>query len=156
MVIGIDPGFSGAIAFLSSDKLVVRDLPLTKIKGRKQIDGGEFAGLIHGCEVRMDECILFAALEDVHSMPHDGVVSAFRFGYNAGILLGVLKALGIKVLRLDPGVWKAQMGVTSDKKTSLARARKLFPLNKKDFARAKDDGRAEAALMAHLVKGLWE
>lgn len=148
MIIGIDPGFSGAIAFLEKDRLAIFDLPLTLFMNRKQIDGQEFSSLI----IEHIHLIEFAVIEDVNSMPNQGVVSTFRFGYSAGILLGVLQAHGIRVLRVKPAVWKTALNLSRDKKKSLQLARKTFPDYQFYFKRAKDDGRAEAALLAQFAK----
>ena len=144
MIIGIDPGFSGAIAFLDGNALFIADLPLKKFMGRNQIDGQKFAEYLR----RDIQNIKFAVIEDVHAMPKQGVVSMFRFGYNAGILFGVLEALDVKILKVKPSVWKSALNLSSDKKKSLALAKKKFPSYKNYFSRAKDDGRAEAALLA--------
>ena len=150
MIIGIDPGFSGAIAFLYPDNVLhIKDMPIRAIMNRKQVDGHAFALILKAYKYRG---AAFAAIEDVHSMPGQGVTSTFRFGYNAGILLGVLQALDIKVLRIKPSVWKVALGLSSDKSKSLTLAKKLFPAYKEYFTRAKDDGRAEAALLAHFAR----
>ena len=166
MIIGIDPGFSGAIATLNSTNgygspklktelcdLTVWDMPLIQINGRPQVDAKQFAHKLRYMTKIHKVSIQFAAVEDVHAMPEQGVVSTFRFGYNAGILLGVLQALNIKVLRIKPNVWKPALGLSRDKNDSLKLARKLFPrYSKKYFTRKKDDGRAEAALLAHFAR----
>lgn len=116
--------------------------------GRTQIDAKKFTDLISGFVPDIN----FVAIEDVHAMPEQGVTSTFRFGYNAGILLGVLEALNIKVLRVKPAVWKGGLGLDADKKKSLTLARKLFPRYSRYFQRFKDNGRAEAALIAHYAQ----
>lgn len=145
-IAGIDPGFTGAIAFLSDSSLSVYDLPIKKIMNKKQVCGKQLTKLFKKHAV--DICVI----EDVHSMPDQGVASTFTFGYNAGILLGVAEALGIKVLKVKPAAWKSALNLSKDKKKSLALAIKLFPEYKDLFKRAKDDGRAEAALLAYLIK----
>ncbi len=127
----------------------VYDLPLTLFMGRKQIDGKHFADVIRS--VNRPFGIRFAIIEDVNAMPKQGVVSMFRFGYNAGILLGVLQTLDIEILRVKPSAWKSALGLSSNKADSLALACKTFPNYKDYFQRAKDDGRAEAALLAHFA-----
>ena len=146
VIVGIDPGFSGAIAFFDSAtrQLKIRDLPIKKIMNRRQIDARAFSQIIKP----FIPYIKFAAIEDVHAMPGQGVVSTFRFGYNAGILLGVLEAHRIQVLRVNPSSWKSALNLSSNKKDSLKLAIKKFPIYKAYFARMKDDGRAEAALIA--------
>ena len=146
IIIGIDPGFSGAIAFYNSTtkRLKIYDLPLKKIMNKNQIDGVRFSQMIRF----ISDDIEFAAIEDVHAMPNQGVVSTFRFGYNAGILLGVLCAHGLKILRIKPSVWKSALNLSANKKDSIELAKKAFPKYKGYFTRQKDDGRAEAALIA--------
>lgn len=150
MIIGIDPGFTGAIAFLQSDNILVKDLPITIIKGKKQIDAKLFDKLIK--EYSPYDIIKYAAVEDVHAMPKQGVVSTFSFGYNAGILLGVLAANNVTVIKVSPGVWKPALGLSRNKKDSLALAKKLFPSYQHYFRLIKHDGRAEAALIAHFAR----
>lgn len=153
MIIGIDPGFTGAIAFLDKGNHVfVADLPLKLFMGRKQIDAKKLTAMILDMLHRIDANKVIAVVEDVGPRPKQGVVSTFRFGYNAGILLGVLEALGVNVLRVKPAVWKSALNLSQDKKKSLALAKKTFPLYKHYFQRAKDDGRAEAALLAHFAQ----
>ena len=143
-VIGIDPGFSGAIALLNNIGLTIYDMPVHLIKGRNQVDAKQLNCIIKNVATE------FAIIEDVHAMPEQGVTSTFRFGYNAGILLGVLAANDVKILRVMPAVWKTALGLSKNKKDSLALAKKTFPAYQDLFKRAKDDGRAEAALMAFM------
>lgn len=157
MIIGIDPGFTGAVAFYKPtnrntplEELAIYDLPLIQIMNRKQIDAVIFTKIMR--TFIRGEKILFAAIEDVHAMPNNIPSRAFRFGYNAGILLGVLSALNIKVLRVNPATWKSALNLSSDKKKSLTLAKKLFPSYTHYFQRAKDDGRAEAALIAYYAR----
>ena len=147
IIIGIDPGFSGAIAFLNivTNQLRIRDLPLKKIMGKTQIDVKAFNLILRP----FLPYLKWATIEDVHAMPKQGVVSTFRFGYNAGILLGVLQTHNLKVLRVKPSVWKSALGLTRNKNDSLLLAKKSFsPQYAHYFTRKKDDGRAEAALIA--------
>ena len=48
VIVGIDPGFSGAIAFFDSAtrQLKIRDLPIKKIMNRRQIDARAFSQII--------------------------------------------------------------------------------------------------------------
>jgi crossover junction endodeoxyribonuclease RuvC len=152
MIIGIDPGFTGAIAFYDFYKgglLDIRNMPLTKIKDRNQVNGKRLTEYIH--TVMNCYTIKFAAVEDVHAMPEQGVTSTFRFGYSAGIIMGVLQALDIKVLRISPAAWKTSLNLSSDKTKSLELAKKVFPRHKDYFRLKKHDGRAEAALLAYYA-----
>lgn len=148
-IIGIDPGFSGAVAFISPTGLLfLEDLPLKEYMGRKEIDGKAFGKIIN----RWFEQTDFAVLEDVSAMPGQGVTSMFRFGFATGLLLGVLNAYSISVIRIKPSVWKPALGLTRNKDKSLALARKIFKGQEDMFKLKKHDGRAEAALMAHYIR----
>ncbi len=158
MIIGIDPGFTGAIATVSfhgtgkrgKRNLKVYDMPLTKVMGRKQICANTIVEIIEPLAVLVN----FAVIEDVHSMPGQGVSSTFRFGYNAGILFGILSALDIKIIRVKPAVWKSALNLSSDKNKSITLAIKSFPEYAGYFNLKKHDGRAEAALLAHYGRRL--
>ena len=150
MIIGIDPGFTGAIAFLRKNDLVIYDLPIRMIKGKRQIDENELHKILKA--YLYSNNIKYAVLEDVWVMPNQGIVSSGRFMYNAGILLGALAAYDVTIIKTKPGVWKSALGLSKDKKKSLALAKKLFPAYKDYFRLMKHDGRAEAALIAHFAK----
>ena len=84
-------------------------------------------------------------------MPKQGVASSFTFGRTLGVAETAAAALGAPVLYLPPATWKKAMGLTSDKEASRALATSLFPLDAAQWSRKKDDGRAEAALLAHYL-----
>lgn len=150
MIIGIDPGFTGAIAYLDGENLKIFDLPLKLVNGRNRIDAEVFAYKVG--RAKFENRIRFAVIEEIGSMPDQGISSTARFNYNAGILYGALAGLGIKVMFVKPTVWKPALGLNRDKKKSLALAKELFPLHRAYFKRVKDDGRAEAALIAHFAR----
>jgi len=77
-----------------------------------------------------------------------GVRSAFNFGCGYGQLLGVLGALGVRHESVTPSTWKRWFKLSRDKEESRAKAIQLFPQRAELFKRRKDDGRAEAALIA--------
>lgn len=149
LVIGIDPGLGGAVSFLrtSDHACHVYDMPTRmKANGRRELNLHYFSALCRRYIGRFGQRL--AIVEGVHSMPRDGAIQAFAFGKATGGVLGVLAGLEVPTLEVRPAVWKALMGVTADKNTSRAMAQKLFPRYAEKFKRVKDDGRAEAALMA--------
>ena len=147
-ILGIDPGKKGGLAILTDrDKLSVAAMPVKKLpNGKVEVDALRIYVALR------KHIINFAAIEQVHAMPGQGVVSMFSFGQNYGTLLGVLDCLGIKTLRIEPSVWKSGLGLARDKEASLEMARKLFPKNGLDFSNPMCDGVAEAALIAHFAK----
>lgn len=146
IIAGMDPGKRGAICILDTDKGTIRlfDMPVVdigKTKTRTEVDGQELARIL-------DADLTEAYLEDVWSTPNDGHVGAFAFGDAYGTAKGVLAGLGVPLTRIRPQVWKKTMRVSSDKNESRARAQALLPDAATYFSRVKDDGRAEAALIA--------
>lgn len=143
---GIDPGLSGAVALLDPvvDKIRIVDMPTHSIKGKRTIDLYELARFfdLYWSEIHL------AVIENVHSMPRQGVASSFSFGKSAGIAEMAVAAHFIPMHHVSPGKWKAAFGLTSDKDASRRAASRLFPTFSHLWARAKDDGRAEAVLLA--------
>jgi hypothetical protein len=146
LTLGIDPGLTGALAVLNDDSSVValHDLPIIRDRSLAWIDGGELQSvLLNALSGRAGHAIV----ERVSSMPRQGVASSFAFGVGFGSVLGVLQALHIGIELVTPAVWKRALGLGSDKRASLNKARLLFPAA--DLHLAKHDGRAEALLIAH-------
>lgn len=92
------------------------------------------------------------AIEQVGSMPEQGIVGAFRFGEGYGLWRGMLTAFEIPFTEVLPGIWKGEMltGMGKEKSYSILRAKQLFPSVTLD--RKKDDGRAEALLLAAFIQ----
>ena len=143
LMVGIDPGLTGAVALLRDGELVeVVDMPVVTPKGRKpRVDVGVLAALLRAWEPER------AVVERVGPAPGAGVSSMFRFGYGAGAIEGVLEALEVRVQLVAPTVWKPAMRLGSDKGRARAEAQRLFPALSGLFSRVRDDGRAEAALL---------
>jgi crossover junction endodeoxyribonuclease RuvC len=89
-----------------------------------------------------------AIVERVASMPKQGVSSTFKFGTAYGAIIGILAALEIRTALVTPQVWKKHFRLDSDKEKGRALALRTFAKTPEHFARKKDHGRAEAALLA--------
>lgn len=138
MILGIDPGLSGAYAFLADDGTITAgDLPVAG----GSIDIPTFAKIVRDAAPRC------AVVEDVHSMPKQGVSSTFKFGCAHGSVLGAILALGVPTHMVAPTRWKRHFRLSADKDASRALAIRLWP-TAGCFGRKKDHGRAEAALIA--------
>jgi hypothetical protein len=141
VVMGIDPGVSGAVAFYhiaAPSRIAVDDVPL--VGG--EINTAELARLI-----RIHRPSI-AVIEKVSAMPGQGVVSMFNFGRSYGDVRGVIGALDIPLHFVTPQKWKKHFGLTSDKEQCRLRAIRIFPHAAESFKLKKHDGRAEAALIA--------
>jgi len=147
MILGIDPGLNGAIAWVSDDGhlIGVADMPTVEVAGKKKVSPQMLVAMLEDYDdVKM------VAIEDVHALPGQGVTSMFSFGYSAGILAGVCAGLRMPMSFYRPATWKRAAGVPADKGAARQMAQRFWP-GCRDFDRVKDDGRAEAALLARLV-----
>ncbi len=138
--VGIDPGAKGAFAVLDDGAVDV--LPL---------DMDAFTAAMR----RLDPKNTRVVLEHVSAMPGQGVVSMFSFGTGWGRIMGVLEALRIPYELVKPQKWKKAFSVTSDKNSSIAVAKRLFPgidLRRTERSHKDDDGLAEALLMAEYAR----
>jgi len=89
-------------------------------------------------------------IEDIAARPGQGVTSMFSFGRTLGFAHGIAAAAEAPIHFVTPTVWKGKLGLlNSDKGASREKARTLFPASAHAFERVKDDGRAEAALLAY-------
>lgn len=145
LFIGIDPGKSGAMAIVSTDtQPFVRVVPFDEREYAEVLRFHREYDTIGGCVV-----------ERVNAMPGQGVSSMFSFGENYGFIQGLLTAYNIPYELVMPRVWKKEFGVTSDKNTSIAVAKRLFPdtsLKRTERCKKDDNNIAEALLMAAFAR----
>jgi crossover junction endodeoxyribonuclease RuvC len=123
ITIGIDPGASGAIAWIDErGKSCVEKMPDTLQDLWELVVSISLNAGTGGLGVR-------AYLEAVSSSPQMGVVSSFSFGRGYGNLEMALTAAGIPFERVRPQVWQKAMGCMTkgDKNISKAKAQELFP-----------------------------
>ena len=116
--IGVDPGASGAIAFVPG----AAPAWCVKLNG----DLADVADSLR--EARsMGPC--HATLEAVHSSPQMGVRSAFSFGRSFGQVEALLVALKIPFSRVSPQRWQKDMHCRTggDKNITKRLAAELFP-----------------------------
>ena len=149
VILGIDPGLSGAIAFLGPDGTVeVIDMPTLALrrggKAKRELD---LIALARMFDERVST-IRHAFVEQVGAMPGQGIASMFAFGKAYGALLGVLSANFIPMTTVSPVVWKKALAVPAGKDAARARASQLLPRSAYLWPLTKHDGRAEAALIA--------
>jgi len=149
-IIGIDPGISGAISVFRDGKLEsVVDMPTVEIASGKTIKRHISAATLRNIlELDMYQ-FSHVVIEKVGAMPGQGVTSMFNFGRSAGIIEGVVAALRMPHTYVTPQTWTKAVGRAAGKDASRMRAMELFPSKADLFKRAKDDGRADAALIAY-------
>ena len=144
LIIGIDPGKTGAIAsVLASEGALVDDMPILG----KRVNACEIFDMLEHMKITYDAV---AFIERAQAMPKQGVSSTFNYGVGYGILLGVLQALKIPISQeVSPRVWKQEFGlIGTDKEASRSKAVCLFPGLAGELKLKKHHGRAEALLIA--------
>jgi len=150
IILGIDPGLSGAIAAVQGQKLVsVFDMPTVERKVGKSVKRFVAPHELHtelAAFLIDHECECF--IEQVSAMPGQGVTSMFSMGQSLGVVLGVLTACEVPTTTIQPRTWQKALDVPQGKDGSRYRAAQLFPDEAGMFARVKDDGRSDAALIA--------
>jgi len=135
---GIDPGANGGIAVATDTGEYIA----WRMPGRDE----DIARLIR--DIARDHAPELWAVENVHSMPGNGIASTFKFGRAFGFLLGVLHALGLPLVLVSPQRWQSGLGIRShgDKRVT-----------KEAALRLKSDGKvthatSEAILIAEYAK----
>lgn len=148
-VLGIDPGASGAIALLDTEQntIAVIDMPCVDIRrGTRNVRHVSAQAL--SLVVAALQPIDHAVVERVHSMPGQGVSSTFAFGRAFGVCEGVLAGAGVRYTDVAPATWMRALRLTGGKDAARHMAMQLFPAEAERFSRKKDDGRADATLLA--------
>ncbi len=139
----IDPGLSGAVARLEQGKLtILRDFKSLPDIARAVCLLGAGADII--------------AIEQVHAMPGEGVVSCFSFGKSTGVALGAAYLHpGIPVVEIAPQRWqnyfRNRFNIPKGKpfkEVTREIASQMFPAQADLFKRKKDHNSADAALLA--------
>ena len=146
LIYGIDPGFTGAIALYWPDtgKLEVHDMSVMKNpKGKTIINPHGVLDILANEGGKS-----LAVIEQVAAMRGQGVSSMFRFGEGYGHLQMACAACKLPLKYVTPASWKKHFNLSRDKGVSRGVAMQRFPDQAQQFSRVKDDGRAEAALIA--------
>lgn len=149
IVVGIDPGLSGAVAFYDTVEgtIEIADMPTVELSRNGKTKREVSAVLLSNVLTRHKVDAAF--LERVNAMAGQGVTSVFSFGRSSGIVEGILAAYDIPTTLVTPHAWQKAVGQRAGKDGSRERAMQLFPAQADLFQRKKDDGRSDAALIAY-------
>ena len=153
VVCGIDPGFDGAITFISETQkkevniIYVTTMPVIKDKNRRKLD------IINIKNIFLKFRPTLTIIEKTQTMPKQGIASSGRYMYNAGILHGLLIGLNFPFMRIRPQEWKKHMlkGTKKQKIDAIEKVTCLFPdlsLRKSKRSKKPHDGIAESVLIA--------
>lgn len=146
--IGIDPGQTGGLACIQSDGTLKWAMMMPSISN--EVDANVLG---HVLESEMALQPVKVMIEQVHSMPGQGVSSTFKFGKNFGIAIGVIGALHLSLHRVTPQKWKQQFQLTGkDKDASRHKASEYWPDMADSWRFKKLNGVSDAALIAEFAR----
>ncbi len=150
IIIGIDPGISGAISIIENKKILeIHDTP-TMIEGKKnkrQINGAQVTNIIK--KKLNGEKEVVVVVEHVNAMPGQGVTSMFNFGQSFGVIKGICAALSIPIYFVRPTKWKKHFNlIKTNKDASRTKVIEAYPEISDKLHRKKDSNRADAILIA--------
>jgi len=147
---GIDPGKTGAIAFIWEDRSLrgVWDMPTEPVgKSRVQVSPEGLDELFNYMEQGARLCTV---VERQSSRPGQGVSSVFSIGDSFGAVRAISYVYSHLAAEVTPRTWQKKINrpSTGDSKAdSLKMARELFPAYD-GLTRKKDHNRADALLIA--------
>ena len=145
-IIGLDPGLTGAMALLDLDGDLLDAMCFDSADGRLfyRLSASRF-GLWHQTHnVRM------VVVENVHSMPKQGVSSTFKFGRATGAVEMMAPMLQLPMDYITPATWKRVQGLTGkEKDAARLMALRLWPQQGNCFQNKRaGQAVADAALLA--------
>lgn len=149
---GIDPGLSGAIAFIGENGLgaSVYPMPLVEVDGQDELDSRSLIELLEQHDPRL-VCI-------ERPQGFGGCSSAFKLGQNlGGVIVSVLSAR-FRLVRVVPQKWQRALmpgvhGRDDLKRRSVALAKSHFPsVNFSTAGRTHDHDKADALLIAEYAR----
>jgi hypothetical protein len=125
IICGIDPGLDGGIAFIEDGKPKdIYIMPTLEYGKKRIIDARRLAEILKLYTVE------HVIIERVGSRPDQSAPSVFTFGYGAGLLEGVVAALGLSYSFVIPQAWMRVLfkGMPKEEnKTSVVYCVQRFP-----------------------------
>ena len=152
LIIGIDPGITGAICFFQDGKIIdvveMPNMPEGK-KNKRQVNGAQVFNEIFIRTKNIKKEDIKVIIEQVSAMPGQGVTSMFNFGQSFGILKGICSAMQLPMYFVRPAKWKKYFNlINSEKDASRTKAIEVFPYFSGQLSKKKDSNKADAILIA--------
>lgn len=152
--IGIDPGAKGFACFYYTATDTYSHVSLSDTDElRTELEAAKVVGNV------------MAVVENVHALPKQGLSSTFKFGYNVGLSVGMLIALGIPYSMVIPSKWQKEIWEPADKVTAGAKvltkdtsfraAKRLHPgmnFRRTERCRNFDDNMVDATLICDYAR----
>ena len=152
LIIGIDPGISGAICFFENGQVKeIINMPVMADgkKNKRQINGPQIYNEILNRISKFQKKDIIVVIEQVSAMPGQGVTSMFNFGQSFGVIKGICSAMQLSMFFIRPAKWKKYFGlIKTEKDASRTKVIEIFPYISSELSRKKDSNKADAVLIA--------
>ena len=152
LIIGIDPGISGAICFFENGQVKeIINMPVMADgkKNKRQINGPQTYNEILRRIKNYPKKDITVVIEQVSAMPGQGVTSMFNFGQSFGVIKGICSAMQLSIFFIRPAKWKKYFGlIKTEKDASRTKVIEIFPYISSELSRKKDSNKADAVLIA--------
>lgn len=148
---GIDPGKTGAIAYIEDDHIIDQEqfepVPTTtKGWAKNELNGDQIGAFIF----RYHKAVNFAAIETFNPMTGNNRGATASLFHGSGIVEGLLLSAGIPRVRIPTAEWQRHYNVYSKhKRESIRVAQILYPEIGKLLIKQADI--AEAVLVGHYA-----
>ena len=160
IIVGIDPGISGALCFFSNGNVIdVIDMPTMAEgkKNKKQVNGRQIFNEILNIKNTFAGHKINVVVEQVSAMPGQGVTSMFNFGQSFGVIKGICSAMELPIFYVRPAKWKKYFNlINAEKDASRTKAIEMFPKISEKLSRKKDNNKADAILIAKYFENTIE
>jgi len=160
LIIGIDPGISGAICFFENGEIKeVIEMPTMADgkKNKRQINGSQTYNEISQRIKNISKKDIFVVIEQVSAMPGQGVTSMFNFGQSFGVLKGICSAMQLSTFFIRPVKWKKYFNlIKSEKDASRTKVIEIFPYISSYLSKKKDSNKADAILIASFFHNTYQ
>ena len=154
LIIGIDPGISGAICFFENGQVKeIINMPVMADgkKNKRQINGPQTYNEIIKRVNNFKKKDIFVVIEQVSAMPGQGVTSMFNFGQSFGVIKGICAAMQLPIFFVRPAKWKKYFElINTQKDASRTKAIEMYPNLSNQLAKKKDVNKSDAILIARF------
>ena len=160
LIIGIDPGISGAICFFQNGEITdIIDMPSMADgkKNKRQINSQQVFNEISERIFNIPKKEIIVVIEQVSAMPGQGVTSMFNFGQSFGVLKGICSAMQLSMYFVRPAKWKKYYGlIKTEKDASRTKVIEIFPYISSKLSKKKDSNKADAILIANFFNNTYQ
>ena len=160
LIIGIDPGITGAICFFEDRKIIdLIEMPNMAAgkKNKRQVNGAQVYNEIFERIKNYNKKDIKVVIEQVSAMPGQGVTSMFNFGQSFGVLKGICSAMQLPMYFVRPAKWKKHYNLINSKKdASRTKVIEIFPYISPQLSKKKDSNKADAILIASFFNETYQ